>query len=219
MTARLRAREEFNGSNGLRAIDCAVAGEGVERLFGHGVHCIGRRAQRLLFASTGTKDPQASDTLYIGGLAAPTQMRGFKFGTDSRLMLRPWRPGPDSALVAICTINVHRCQAGVLARYYPRAPGAAAANPIVGGCSIRMRPSLVTVRALARAAPGGLTHFAASIPSAKPKVATPNTAICLWSRAERSAVFASPTSRPRAATCRHLLTTPSAPRKAPRPKR
>jgi hypothetical protein len=40
---------------------------------------------------------------------------------------------------------VPRCQAGVLARYYPRAPGAAAANPIVGGgCSIRMRPSLVT---------------------------------------------------------------------------
>jgi transaldolase len=27
--------------------------------------------QRLLFASTGTKDPKASDTLYIGGLAAP----------------------------------------------------------------------------------------------------------------------------------------------------
>jgi transaldolase len=31
----------------------------------------GGRAQRLLFASTGTKDPQAPDTLYIEGLAAP----------------------------------------------------------------------------------------------------------------------------------------------------
>src|ERR1700719_1346990 len=31
----------------------------------------GARAQRLLFASTGTKDPKASDVLYIGGLAAP----------------------------------------------------------------------------------------------------------------------------------------------------
>lgn len=31
----------------------------------------GARPQRLLFASTGTKDPAASDTLYIGGLAAP----------------------------------------------------------------------------------------------------------------------------------------------------
>jgi transaldolase len=31
----------------------------------------GARAQRLLFASTGTKDPRASDTLYIGALAAP----------------------------------------------------------------------------------------------------------------------------------------------------
>ena len=32
---------------------------------------LGARPQRLLFASTGTKDPKAVDTLYIGGLAAP----------------------------------------------------------------------------------------------------------------------------------------------------
>ncbi len=31
----------------------------------------GARPQRLLFASTGTKDPVASDTLYVSGLAAP----------------------------------------------------------------------------------------------------------------------------------------------------
>jgi transaldolase len=31
----------------------------------------GASAQRLLWASTGTKDPSASDTFYIGGLAAP----------------------------------------------------------------------------------------------------------------------------------------------------
>ena len=31
----------------------------------------GASVQRLLFASTGTKDPQAADTLYISGLAAP----------------------------------------------------------------------------------------------------------------------------------------------------
>jgi transaldolase len=31
----------------------------------------GARTQRLLFASTGTKDPRAPDTLYIGALAAP----------------------------------------------------------------------------------------------------------------------------------------------------
>ena len=31
----------------------------------------GALPQRLLFASTGTKDPQASDTLYVSGLAAP----------------------------------------------------------------------------------------------------------------------------------------------------
>jgi transaldolase len=32
---------------------------------------VGARAQRLLFASTGTKDKDASDTLYISGLGAP----------------------------------------------------------------------------------------------------------------------------------------------------
>ena len=32
---------------------------------------VGARPQRLLFASTGTKDPAASDVLYIDGLAAP----------------------------------------------------------------------------------------------------------------------------------------------------
>ncbi len=31
----------------------------------------GARPQRLLFASTGTKDPKASDVLYVAGLAAP----------------------------------------------------------------------------------------------------------------------------------------------------
>ena len=37
-----------------------------QRLAAHGA-----RPQRLLFASTGTKDPKASDVLYIGALAAP----------------------------------------------------------------------------------------------------------------------------------------------------
>ena len=32
---------------------------------------VGGRAQRLLWASTGTKDPNASDTLYVHALAAP----------------------------------------------------------------------------------------------------------------------------------------------------
>jgi transaldolase len=32
---------------------------------------VGARPQRLLFASTGTKDPSASDVLYVEGLAAP----------------------------------------------------------------------------------------------------------------------------------------------------
>jgi len=41
----------------------------------------GARPQRLLFASTGTKDPQASDTLYIAGLAAPNTVNTMPEGT------------------------------------------------------------------------------------------------------------------------------------------
>jgi transaldolase len=36
-----------------------------------GVFNVGARPQRLLWASTGTKDPKASDVLYIKALAAP----------------------------------------------------------------------------------------------------------------------------------------------------
>jgi transaldolase len=35
------------------------------------VYNAGARPQRLLWASTGTKDPKASDTLYVKALAAP----------------------------------------------------------------------------------------------------------------------------------------------------
>lgn len=36
-----------------------------------GLQAKGARLQRLLWASTGTKDPEASDTMYVSGLAAP----------------------------------------------------------------------------------------------------------------------------------------------------
>jgi transaldolase len=42
---------------------------------------LGARAQRLLFASTGTKDPSTSDTLYIDGLAAPNTVNTMPEGT------------------------------------------------------------------------------------------------------------------------------------------
>jgi transaldolase len=41
----------------------------------------GARPQRLLFASTGTKDPKASDILYIKGLAAPLTVNTMPEGT------------------------------------------------------------------------------------------------------------------------------------------
>jgi len=42
---------------------------------------LGARPQRLLFASTGTKDKNASDTLYIEGLAAPNTVNTMPEGT------------------------------------------------------------------------------------------------------------------------------------------
>jgi transaldolase len=41
----------------------------------------GARAQRLLWASTGTKDPKASDTLYVRALAAPFTVNTMPEGT------------------------------------------------------------------------------------------------------------------------------------------
>ncbi len=41
----------------------------------------GARAQRLLWASTGTKDPKASDTLYVRALAAPVTINTMPEGT------------------------------------------------------------------------------------------------------------------------------------------
>jgi transaldolase len=41
----------------------------------------GARPQRLLFASTGTKDPKASDVLYIKTLAAPLTVNTMPEGT------------------------------------------------------------------------------------------------------------------------------------------
>jgi len=41
----------------------------------------GARAQRLLWASTGTKDPKASDTLYVKALAAPFTVNTMPEGT------------------------------------------------------------------------------------------------------------------------------------------
>ena len=41
----------------------------------------GARPQRLLWASTGTKDPKASDTLYVKALAAPFTVNTMPEGT------------------------------------------------------------------------------------------------------------------------------------------
>src|SRR6202167_1047411 len=68
---------------------------------------VGARPQRLLFASTGTKDKSASDTLYISGLAVPntvntmpqeTLLAFADHGTTGRLLPRD---GGDAAVALL----------------------------------------------------------------------------------------------------------------------
>ena len=81
------------------------------------VYNFGARAQRLLWASTGTKDPKAPDTLYIEALAAPFTVNtmpeatlnafadhgrvGAMLGTDSEQILAQFaKAGVDAAALA-----------------------------------------------------------------------------------------------------------------------
>ena len=57
----------------------------------------GARPQRLLFASTGTKDPKASDVLYVRALIAPLTVNTMPEGTLQRIRgTRGSRPGAES---------------------------------------------------------------------------------------------------------------------------
>ena len=81
----------------------------------------GARPQRLLFASTSTKDPQASDVLYVGALAAPNTVNTIPeetllaFGNHGQVDRAMARDGSDSeqVLVAITRAGV---DVGALAR-------------------------------------------------------------------------------------------------------
>ena len=69
--ARHRGRQA-----GLQGLSRQLESDRLQRLAN-----LGARAQRLLFASTGTKDKSASDTLYIAGLAAPNTVNTMPEGT------------------------------------------------------------------------------------------------------------------------------------------
>jgi transaldolase len=74
----------------------------------------GARVQRLLFASTGTKNPKASDILYVSGLAAPLTINtmpeatllAFEDHGDVREPLSPHRHDFESALTQYAQAGV-----------------------------------------------------------------------------------------------------------------
>jgi transaldolase len=74
----------------------------------------GARPQRLLWASTGTKDPKASDTLYIKALAAPFTVNTMPEGT-LKAMADHGEVGPIMATDAAASENTLKqfAQAGI----------------------------------------------------------------------------------------------------------
>jgi transaldolase len=74
----------------------------------------GARAQRLLWASTGTKDPSASDTLYVKSLAAPfvvntmpeSTLKAFGDHGEVGEMLAPDGGDCEAVLAAIANAGV-----------------------------------------------------------------------------------------------------------------
>jgi transaldolase len=81
----------------------------------------GARPQRLLFASTSTKDPQASDVLYVGALAAPNTINTMPeetlvaFGEHGALERAMARDGGDAEQV-LTAITRAGIDVGSLAR-------------------------------------------------------------------------------------------------------
>jgi len=88
------------GQQAYKAYRDVLASDRWQRLANHGA-----RPQRLLFASTATKDPKASDVLYIGGLAAPNTVNTMPeetllaFGEHGRVGGPIPRDGADSEQV------------------------------------------------------------------------------------------------------------------------
>lgn len=64
------------GRDAYRAYRAVLDSDRWQRLANHGA-----RPQRLLYASTGTKDPEAPDTLYISGFASPNTVNTMPEGT------------------------------------------------------------------------------------------------------------------------------------------
>ena len=91
----------------------------------------GARPQRLLWASTGTKDPKASATLYITALAAPFTVNTMPEGTLKALADRRRRRDDDA-----CGRRRLRRRAGAVRRGEDRRQGA-------GGPTARRRRQIV----------------------------------------------------------------------------
>jgi transaldolase len=90
---------------GGAAYAASVADQGSQRW--DRLRAAGARPQRLLFASTGAKDPTASPVMYISGLAAPGTVNTMPeetllalAGYDGDITALPTDPAPSAAVLA-----------------------------------------------------------------------------------------------------------------------
>src|SRR5207245_1887710 len=99
------------------------------------VYNAGARPQRLLWASTGTKDPRASDVLYITALAAPFTVNTMPEGTLNALADHGDLGGPLPADAGDCEHGLARfARAGIaIAALAARLQDAGAPPPAGGG--------------------------------------------------------------------------------------
>ena len=128
----------------------------------------GARPQRLLFASTGTKDPAASDTLYVSGLAAPNTVNTMPEDTllalaDHGRLGEVLAPDAEAAAAGLARFTQAGVDVDALGR---RAPGQGrpGVRDLVGR---RFWPGSRRRSARSSAAPDGLDRYTTSFdPSA-----------------------------------------------------
>lgn len=113
------------GRDAYRAYRELLESDRWQRLANHGA-----RPQRLLFASTGTKDPKAPDILYVRGLAAPHTISTMPESTllafaDHGVVSEPLRRDGGDAAEVIAAVEEHGIDTAALGQELQDAGAAA----------------------------------------------------------------------------------------------
>ncbi len=135
----------------------------------------GARPQRLLWASTGTKDPKASDVLYVEALAAPltvntmpeeTLLAFADHGTVAATLAASPDPQNEALIARFGQRGWTSPSSGAASRSRASRPSSAPGSPCLRGSRIRPRPSRPDdFRVTATVRPGAVIGPATAGPS------------------------------------------------------